>query len=624
MPDANSRALAAAARGLKLFPLRPGTKLPAVAAWPQVATSDPAQIGAWAAQFPDCGWGVHCEGLLALDIDVKNGAKGPESLLRLELANGDIPRTASQATPSGGRHYIMRVPHDVPNSASKLGPGLDVRGRSGFVALYDLDDTPIADAPDWLVQKAGMFTERERPADVNAADNPADVAHAIAYLQECPPAVEGKGGDARTFAVACAIRDFGLSEDTARDLMLAHWNPNCLPPWEPEALAVKVANAYRYATNALGVASATALFDPLPAPAAPAPNPGRFRRARRLADIPAPPMLVEGLIPQGALVALGALPGRSKSEHATCLAYAIATGAPDYLGRAIAEGDWAVAYVDLERLPNTERRLALYANADGRDIAEVAVELTGGPFHLNRAESVTDLIADLRALEQTGGRKLGLVVVDALGAATAGEDSNAAAAASLVGHSLRLIRDHVGCAVLVVAHSPKSGESTIAGSVQFDAIFDVSMFVESEDNGHTGNLRVQKDNVMALEESERKVGWERVMVRGATQEGREVRAFRFVPGVAVTKAPTGGPRGPRMDPTQQAALTVLQDRTLGGQSLLFSEWVAAVMDLCPDLDEAARRRRTDRVIANLLGGTAKLAVRDGLFVAPGPGSEAPP
>ena len=37
-------------------------------------------------------------------------------------------------TPSGGLHYYFSYRHDdVRNSAGRLGPGLDVRGRGGYV-----------------------------------------------------------------------------------------------------------------------------------------------------------------------------------------------------------------------------------------------------------------------------------------------------------------------------------------------------------------------------------------------------------------------------------------------------------------------------------------------------------
>ena len=51
--------------------------------------------------------------------------------------------------------------------------------------------------------------------------------------------------------VACRLRDFGLRPQTASELLLepGGWNEHCRPPWEPEELAVKVRNAYKYGKN---------------------------------------------------------------------------------------------------------------------------------------------------------------------------------------------------------------------------------------------------------------------------------------------------------------------------------------------------------------------------------------
>lgn len=46
-----------------------------------------------------------------------------------------IPETVTVLTPSGGRHLWLTGPPDVvvPNSASRLAPGIDVRGAGGYL-----------------------------------------------------------------------------------------------------------------------------------------------------------------------------------------------------------------------------------------------------------------------------------------------------------------------------------------------------------------------------------------------------------------------------------------------------------------------------------------------------------
>jgi hypothetical protein len=74
-------------------------------------------------------------------------------------------------------------------------------------------------------------------------------------------AVEGQGGDSRTYQVACGLRDLGLSAESALALLLepGGWDEHCDPPWGRDALARKVRNAFKYGKNAPG-ALAVPLF----------------------------------------------------------------------------------------------------------------------------------------------------------------------------------------------------------------------------------------------------------------------------------------------------------------------------------------------------------------------------
>jgi hypothetical protein len=93
-------------------------------------------------------------------------------------------------------------------------------------------------------------------------DTPAAIRLATSYLVErAPEAIEGAGGDHTTFAVACSLRDYGVSEGVALELMLEHWNEQkASPPWAPDELSDKVGNAYRYASGGFGAKRADAEF----------------------------------------------------------------------------------------------------------------------------------------------------------------------------------------------------------------------------------------------------------------------------------------------------------------------------------------------------------------------------
>ncbi|MFF8610010.1 bifunctional DNA primase/polymerase [Streptomyces sp. NPDC015346] len=163
-----AHALSAAERGLPVIPLAP-TKLPALRsphrdeAVPtrcrgecgrpghgvHDATTDPAAVRALFAAAPwATGYGIACgrppHHLIGIDLDVKPSptdtdppADDPTAKLRhLALEHlFTVPPTVTVLTPSGGRHLWLTGPPDVvvPNSASRLAPGIDVRGAGGYL-----------------------------------------------------------------------------------------------------------------------------------------------------------------------------------------------------------------------------------------------------------------------------------------------------------------------------------------------------------------------------------------------------------------------------------------------------------------------------------------------------------
>ncbi|MDN3296857.1 bifunctional DNA primase/polymerase [Streptomyces ficellus] len=150
-----AHALSAAERGLAVIPLSP-TKLPALRSphrdAPEPvrcrgecglpghgvhdATADPAAVRALFAAAPwATGYGIACgrppHHLIGIDFDTS-----PDTLHQLAARHRfTIPATVTVLTPSGGRHLWLTGPSGVvvPNSASRLAPGIDIRGAGGYL-----------------------------------------------------------------------------------------------------------------------------------------------------------------------------------------------------------------------------------------------------------------------------------------------------------------------------------------------------------------------------------------------------------------------------------------------------------------------------------------------------------
>jgi len=157
-PSVLQAALWYAERGIAVFPLGPAKRPLArcAACWPvgacpgrdecrcgvdtchgfYAATSDHAVINGWWGRHPDWQIGLRTgqvSDLVALDVDVDKG--GLDSLIALQQAGLDIRDTAAQLSGSGlSFHLLYSHPGGtVPNSAGRLGDGLDVRGDGGYV-----------------------------------------------------------------------------------------------------------------------------------------------------------------------------------------------------------------------------------------------------------------------------------------------------------------------------------------------------------------------------------------------------------------------------------------------------------------------------------------------------------
>ncbi|MFJ2792254.1 MULTISPECIES: bifunctional DNA primase/polymerase [unclassified Streptomyces] len=180
-------ALGAAAYGWRVFPLRPGTKRPALhgettcpgtgacanghAKWEDRATINPARIrAAWSTGLFNVGLATGPSGLVVVDLDMpkptdpKGTPDGATSLEALcERAGQAVPTTYRVRTASGGHHLYFTAPDRIrlPSSKGKLASKIDTRAWGGYVVApgstvnghgYEvIDPAPVAALPSWLL-----------------------------------------------------------------------------------------------------------------------------------------------------------------------------------------------------------------------------------------------------------------------------------------------------------------------------------------------------------------------------------------------------------------------------------------------------------------------------------------
>jgi hypothetical protein len=191
-------ALAYGACGLRVLPIKPGTKRPPMNEWVEAATADLDLIRNWFTEklYRDHGVGLamgqqpNGRFIFALDIDEHDPAhSGSETLLDLIHEHGKLPETVRSLTGSRGLHLLYAVPvgrDGVVVRNGIAGDGIDVRGEGGQIVVaptihpatllhYAWEDGyapwehPIADAPDWLLD---LVTAAHTPAPAPAPPTP--------------------------------------------------------------------------------------------------------------------------------------------------------------------------------------------------------------------------------------------------------------------------------------------------------------------------------------------------------------------------------------------------------------------------------------------------------------------
>jgi hypothetical protein len=164
LQDPEPIVLGYAGKGWQVFPLKPCQKLPATRRGLHDATGNAATLRRYFTGAHPYNIGIRTgvpSGVFVLDVD---GDRGLDSLAGLVERHGLLPPTLTSAT-SKGRHYWFRALDAIPCSASRIAPGIDIRGDGGYVvappsvhpdgAIYRwVNDQPAVDAPEWLIKLA--------------------------------------------------------------------------------------------------------------------------------------------------------------------------------------------------------------------------------------------------------------------------------------------------------------------------------------------------------------------------------------------------------------------------------------------------------------------------------------
>lgn len=230
-------ALAHAANGYRVHPLRPRQKVPLLTEWEKLATTKPGQIQAWWSKYPDANVGIApgLSNLVVIDPDAGTDTAGKVKEGPKEwagwLAHNHLTGQPTVTTPSGGEHWYYRVSEPVGNRTSFL-PHVDAKSANGNIVApgsifggrtYTNPDgthglPPVANLPDAPEALLKLLRKEEKPRTaqpLGAAGVRAALKREIQAILDAP---DGTGNDTINRAAYNLGQLVGphLAEDEAR------------------------------------------------------------------------------------------------------------------------------------------------------------------------------------------------------------------------------------------------------------------------------------------------------------------------------------------------------------------------------------------------------------------------
>lgn len=337
----------------------------------------------------------------------------------------------------------------------------------------------IAEAPQWLIDLCGKPRDKSTLATQIELDTDAAAKAAISYLADAPYAIEGEGGNHTTYTVAARVKDFGVSEALALDLLLEFYNETrAIPPWTADDLERIVSNAYRYGTAPVGKMTAEAEgFEPyVPDIAKPIstddwPSPALMRWQDPV-DIPKRQWIADGVLAKTYLTGLVAPSGAGKTQYLAQLLLSVTTGRSDIAHTTIRESCPVWCWNQEDDLDELDRRMAssrihfgieqsdlrhpIYLNS-GVDKALLLVRREADG-RLKRTPEVS------RIIEHIIHKRIGVLVIDPLVEFHEADENNNVEM-RIVAATLRHIAAKANCAVMLGHHTRKPANARSDGFV---------------------------------------------------------------------------------------------------------------------------------------------------------------
>lgn len=490
------------------------------------ATFDHAEIRAQFSHPAAASIGVptgSASGTICVDIDVKSGARGLEWL---EANRHRLPRTRTHRTGSGGFHLLFLTPRgdvQIPNSASRVAPGVDVRGEGGYIIVPPspgygvVEDAPVVDMPDWLV--AACLPPRPEPQERSARqpqpDTGGNTKYGLAALSdECDTVMNAHPGTQEIKLNEAALKIGGLVKGGELDRGFAFsalvsagmGMVNAGKPWTSREIEEKVRRGFDDATPRSAPERPEPQKNSRKAPEESPENQGQQERkakpAKPVTPLPltwfedAAPNLdaidfVEDTLTEGGMSVAYGESNSGKTFFASDLAMHVALGRA-WRGKEVDQG--GVIYLALEGGHGIRNRIAAFRAHYGLDDAIIPFAFTTTAVNLlNPDADRADVIETIRQAKKRIEMPVRLVVVDTLSRAMAGGNENAPDDMGALVSNGDAIRSETDAHLMWIHHSGKDAAKGARGHSLLRAATDTEIEIINDEGRRTARITKQRD-----------------------------------------------------------------------------------------------------------------------------------
>jgi hypothetical protein len=554
-------------------------------------------IRAWWRRWPNANIGLTLEGLVAVDVDPRNGGDVDEWRAKL-------PETCNAQTGGGGAHFLFKASNGAHyNGNGKFGPGVDLKhGRNQYIIVEPSVHASgnryvwLDESEPWAVQPAPapeLLAEKPRTSSSPGHGNASVDAETVRDLRSALTALRADDYH-QWIQIGLALKELG---DQGRALWL-EWSQTS-SKYDPEASARKWESFDPKDITHKSVFAAAekcGWVNPKAKPNEPAHEEAPQGRIaiRRAFEVAHKPQYAEWLmrpyLERNVLALMFGEFGTLKSFTALEFALTIASGQPS---RALPEAKvhgGNVIYISAEG-KGMWRRLKGWSIARGINLEDCKLWVIEHPVDLYSQQSLLELAEKINALGITPV----LIVIDTLSRNCGAADENKTADMTAFLNGLdKMLRVPLRCTVLLVHHVGHMEKGRARGAYVLQGNTDANYLIERPDANRmlielkTGRLKDSESPPPVCMEA-------RVVELGSVDEdGRPETTLVLVSSSERPKQARRAPTGKN----QVRAFEAIRVALAGGQTLLQAEAVRLVQKAC----EMAQKRAWEAVNGLLEGG----------------------